>query len=87
MKNIIENYKRQVNEHLDLYLSPKEPKVIWDAMRYSVLADGKRLRPIFAIETAIQCSSGKINIEEVMESKIYINTSNSSLFAESLVAS
>ena len=74
-KNIIDEYKQlknQVNKYLDIYLMPdniKEPKIIWDAMRYSVLADGKRLRPILLIETAKKCceETGKAyNIENYM---------------------
>ena len=73
--NIIKEYdelKSFVNKYLDIYLTPsplKEPKIIWDAMRYSVLADGKRLRPILLIETAKQCSKYNnidFNIEKVM---------------------
>ena len=65
-KNIINACKDRVNKYLDLYLSPKEPKVIWDSMRYSVLADGKRLRPIFVLETAKQCSKNPIDEENIM---------------------
>ena len=66
MKNIINDYKEKINKYLDFYLTPKEPKVIWDAMRYSVLADGKRIRPIFVLETAKQCSPNLFDIEVVM---------------------
>jgi len=54
MKNKMKEYKELINKSLDFYLTPKTPKVIWDAMRYSVLADGKRLRPILLLETAKQ---------------------------------
>ena len=73
--NIINEYnslKEKVNMYLDMYLTPdvqKEPKIIWDAMRYSVLAEGKRLRPILLLETAKQClkEKGKIcNIDKFM---------------------
>ena len=73
--NIINEYKclkDNVNKHLDIYLTPdelKEPEIIWDAMRYSVLAEGKRLRPILLLETAKQCrrANGKdYNTEEFM---------------------
>ena len=74
-KNVVEEYnflKETVNKYLDIYLKPDdmtEPKIIWDAMRYSVLAEGKRLRPILLLETAKQCakSNGReINIENYM---------------------
>ena len=66
MKNLINEYKDLINKKLDFYLTAGEPKIIWDSMRYSVLADGKRLRPILVIETAKQCSKEKFNIEKVM---------------------
>ena len=75
MKDIINDYKELkelVNKYLDIYLTPnelKEPKIIWDSMRYSVLADGKRLRPILVLETAKQClaeKGKKINYEAIM---------------------
>ena len=75
MKDIINNYKELkelVNKYLDIYLTPnelKESKIIWDSMRYSVLADGKRLRPILVLETAKQClaeKGKKINYEAIM---------------------
>lgn len=74
-KNITDEYKELkncVNKYLDKYLTSEtmdEPKIIWDSMRYSVLADGKRLRPILLLETAKQCAiSNKIqlNIENIM---------------------
>ena len=72
MKKIIDEYKQSVNKYLDKYLTAdelKEPKIIWDAMRYSVLADGKRLRPILVLEVAKQCAkeNGKdFNLEDAM---------------------
>lgn len=66
MKNIINEYKKLINEHLDLYLAADEPKIIWDSMRYSVLADGKRLRPIMVIEVAKQCSKDDFDIEKAL---------------------
>ncbi len=66
MKNLINEYKELINKKLDYYLTSGEPQIIWDAMRYSVLADGKRLRPILAIETAKQCAKGDFDIEKVM---------------------
>ena len=70
--NDYELLKNTVNKYLDIYLTPdeiNEPKIIWDSMRYSVLADGKRLRPILLIETAKQCcieNKKDFNIEEYM---------------------
>lgn len=75
MKTTINEYKElknAVNKFLDIYLTPdelSEPEIIWKSMRYSVLADGKRLRPILVLETAKQCAKEKnihFDIEKVM---------------------
>ena len=50
-KVIIDEYKKTVNKKLDEYLKIKYPEEIWESMRYSVLADGKRIRPVMALET------------------------------------
>lgn len=41
-----------VNDHLDKYIEILYPEKIYESMRYSLLAGGKRLRPVLAIETA-----------------------------------
>ena len=46
--NKFENY---LNEKIDLLT----PSVTREAMRYSLLAGGKRLRPVFALEFARAC--------------------------------
>ena len=51
LKKYLERKRKVVDEALDKYL-PKEkdePKIIHRAMRYSVFAGGKRLRPILAM--------------------------------------
>ena len=50
-KVIIDEYKNAVNKKLDEYLKIKYPEEIWESMRYSVLADGKRIRPVMTLET------------------------------------
>ena len=67
MKSTINEYKTLINKYLDIYLTQtNEPKIIWDSMRYSVLADGKRLRPILVLETAKQCASKDFDIISAM---------------------
>ena len=67
MKNTINEYKTLINKYLDIYLKQtNEPKIIWDSMRYSVLADGKRLRPILVLETAKQCSDNNFDLNMAM---------------------
>ena len=44
-ENLLNNYRDQVNKSLQEVL-PSEGSLITEAMRYSVLNGGKRLRPI-----------------------------------------
>ncbi len=41
-----------VEKHLNQYIPVKYPQSIYESMRYSVLAGGKRLRPIMTLEIA-----------------------------------
>lgn len=41
-----------IDEHLDKYIEVVYPEVIYESMRYSLLAGGKRLRPVIAMEVA-----------------------------------
>lgn len=60
LKRYLEDRRRLVNRALKGYLARRteEPGSIRRAMRYSVLAGGKRLRPILAIAAA-ECCGGK----------------------------
>jgi len=49
-----------INEYLDKYLEIRYPQTLWEAMRYSVLAKGKRIRPLLVLESARVCG-GDIN--------------------------
>lgn len=57
--------KNIVDEYLDKYIEVKYPESIYEAMRYSILAPGKRLRPVMAIETALCFGAKK---EEIIPS-------------------
>lgn len=66
--NFNDTYKQKmdlVNKHLDSYLVNKDnyQKIIYDMMRYSIFAGGKRLRPVMAIASC-EMLGGDIN--EVM---------------------
>jgi geranylgeranyl diphosphate synthase type II len=53
LKNRLSNYQEEINTAIDQYL-PKQnsmPPIIHEAMRYSALSKGKRIRPILALET------------------------------------
>lgn len=55
--------KRALVDHaLDDFLPPADtpPAVIHEAMRYTVMAGGKRIRPILAIAAAEACSEGPV---------------------------
>lgn len=49
-KEKLSEYKKLITKKLDEYLPQGYPKSIFESMRYSVLADGKRIRPILALE-------------------------------------
>jgi len=51
---VSENLKL-INSYLDKYLEVRYPQLIWEAMRYSVLSGGKRLRPLMVLESARIC--------------------------------
>lgn len=55
----LEEKRQRIEESLDQLLPPadREPRIIHESMRYSVLAGGKRLRPILAV-VAFEISGG-----------------------------
>lgn len=52
VKQQFENYIKLIEQKLDEFLPVKYPEEIWESMRYSVLAGGKRLRPNFVLRCA-----------------------------------
>ena len=63
MKDYINNLIKLVEDKLEEYLSDKYPSEIWKAMRYSVMAGGKRLRPLLVLEANKICNG---NLEEAL---------------------
>ena len=55
--------RKNVDEHIDKYIQVVYPEVIYESMKYSLLAGGKRLRPVMAIETALSLGA---KIEEIL---------------------
>ena len=45
----LKNAKRVVEDALDLSLGPENPEILRESMRYSLLAGGKRIRPILCL--------------------------------------
>lgn len=52
-KKKFQEIRKKVDEHIDKYIQVVYPEVIYESMKYSLLAGGKRLRPVMAIETAL----------------------------------
>src|ERR1700733_9394486 len=48
----LEQRRKLVEERLVHYLSPSNPEILWESMRYSVLSGGKRLRAILCLAAA-----------------------------------
>ncbi len=48
-KTEFDKYRKIVDEHLDKYIEVSYPEKIYKSMRYSLLAGGKRLRPVISI--------------------------------------
>lgn len=55
-KDILESYRLKVEEYLNTLFTQDAPqKQLFDAMRYSLLAGGKRIRPILVLEFCRVC--------------------------------
>lgn len=56
-------YKNKIDNYLDLCLQIKKPAIIHEAMRYSVINQGKRIRPILSLAAADVL---KVDIDKVL---------------------
>lgn len=65
MKEQLKKYINMIDKQLDQYLAPKDnpQAIIYEAMRYSVFAGGKRLRPVLMLLVCEMCGG---DINEVM---------------------
>ncbi len=64
MKNKeLKEYIKLIEDHLDKFLEVQYPEEIFKSMRYSVLAGGKRLRPVMCLEA---CRIFGGNIEDAI---------------------
>lgn len=63
LKEYLDDNKKLINSGLEKYLKIRYPNKIWEAMRYTALLDGKRIRPILCLESARACGG---NIETVI---------------------
>ena len=62
-KEHFNTYKKIVEQKLDEYIQIKYPEEIFESMKYSVNAGGKRLRPVMAIEV---CKMLGGSIEDIL---------------------
>lgn len=74
----MQEYIKLINESLDKFLEVIYPQKIFESMRYSVLAEGKRLRPILCLEA---CRIFGGNIEDALPTACAIEM----LHAQSLI--
>ena len=54
-----ENLIQKINDELHALFVGKEPKVLYEAMSYSTLAGGKRIRPVLLL-AACECAGGNV---------------------------
>ena len=61
VNSYLEKNRKLIDRELDAYLPKRtsHPRIIHEAMRYSVLSGGKRIRPILVLESSRACG-GKI---------------------------
>lgn len=63
VKEKFDKFRKIVDENLDKYIEVIYPEKIYESMKYSLLAGGKRLRPVMACEVA--CALGAA-IEDIL---------------------
>lgn len=61
-KNKFNEIRKIIDEKLNEYINVVYPENIYESMKYSLLAGGKRLRPVMAVETALMLGCDKENI-------------------------
>ena len=65
VKSEFNDIKNIINDRLDTYINVIYPNSIYESMRYSVLAGGKRLRPVIAVEVATKLGA---QLDEIIPS-------------------
>ncbi len=61
-KNKFNEIRKIIDKNLDEYIDVVYPESIYESMKYSLLAGGKRLRPVMAVETALMLGADIENI-------------------------
>ena len=62
-KSKFNEFRKYIDENLDKYIDVIYPEKIYESMKYSLLAGGKRLRPVIACEVATTLGA---NIDEIL---------------------
>lgn len=78
MKIDMQEYIKLIDDNLDTFLKMQYPQSIFESMRYSVLAPGKRLRPVLCLES---CRILGGNVEDAIPTACAIEM----LHAQSLI--
>ncbi len=65
IKDYLKKQAEFINRKLDEYIPEGKPEKLFEAMKYSLKAGGKRLRPILVLESAK--AVGKENIEDIID--------------------
>ena len=60
----LNNTKKVVEEALDFSLGPENPEILRESMRYSLLAGGKRIRPILCLASCAPVSYTHLRAHE-----------------------
>ncbi|MDR2939319.1 MAG: polyprenyl synthetase family protein [Clostridiales bacterium] len=63
MEKILLEYRNLINKELEKNIAPEKPEILFEAMRYSVFAGGKRARPLFMMAV---CDSLGGNIKQCL---------------------
>lgn len=74
----MKNYIKLIDENLNKFLEIKYPQSIFESMKYSVLSEGKRLRPVMCLEA---CRIFGGNVEDAIPTACAIEM----LHAQSLI--
>jgi len=62
LPKFLEENKLIIKSHLEKYLEIRFPQTIWEAMRYTVLSNGKMIRPVLTLESARVCGGEIENV-------------------------
>ncbi len=65
IKNYLKEQSEFINQQLEKFIPEGEPELLFESIRYSLTAGGKRIRPILVLESAK--SVGMKNIDDILD--------------------